>query len=139
MEQVGKEVAYDAQQRCGEISGDLARLFIARQQRLAERGRGCDVVSFRHVHVADLALLVDRSVLVAPDVGDSDHLGREPESSDEADTGRRRITAHATTRTRSANATVPNAAPSPLDRSGSASPPEGKDLLDNRHRGNAYS
>jgi hypothetical protein len=72
VESVGEKFVDDAQQRCGQIRGDLQRSFATGQRRLEEPGRRFDVAPLRHVYVDDLAVLVDCPVHVAPDAGDFD-------------------------------------------------------------------
>jgi hypothetical protein len=72
MNNVGEKVVDDAQQRCGQVGGDLPRPVTAQRHRLEEPGRRCDVASLRHVHINDLAVLVDRPVHVPPNASDLD-------------------------------------------------------------------
>ena len=55
VERVGEKFVDDAQQRCGQIRGDLLRSCTAREHRLEERGRHWDVAPLGHQNVDDLA------------------------------------------------------------------------------------
>jgi hypothetical protein len=68
----GEKVVDDAQQRCGQIRGYLLGPCTAQEHRLEEPGRRWDVVPLGHVHVDDLAVLVDGAVHVPPHTGDAD-------------------------------------------------------------------
>ncbi len=65
---------------------------MARQHRLEELRGSCDVASFRHVHVDDLAVLIHGPVHVAPHTGDLDvGLVDEPAVTDAVTTRPRRV------------------------------------------------
>jgi hypothetical protein len=72
VEHFWEQVIDDAQQRCSQISRDLLRPVTAREHYLEEPGRRYEVAALGHVHVDDLAVLVNGAVHVPPDTGNSD-------------------------------------------------------------------
>jgi hypothetical protein len=74
MEPFWEQVIDNAQQRCGQVSGDLPWPVAPRQHCLEEPGRSRYVAPLRHQHVDDLAMLVDRSIHVPSHSGNL-HVG----------------------------------------------------------------
>jgi hypothetical protein len=74
MEHFWEQVIDNAQQRRGQVSGDLPWPVPSRQHCLEEPGRSRYVAPLRHPHVDDLAMLVDRSIHVPSHSGNL-HVG----------------------------------------------------------------
>ena len=71
------------------VGDDLGRVTVDGQRSGEEPPRGGDVPTLRHIHVDDLAVLVDRPVDVGPDPGDLDiGLVDEPPIPGQVPTGR---------------------------------------------------
>ena len=72
MHRARQQLVNNAKQRRGEIGRDLLRTFVAGQDHREERTSRSEVAPFRHVHVDDRAVLVDRPVHVPPNPCDLD-------------------------------------------------------------------
>ncbi len=89
---LGDQLIDNAKQGRSQIGGDFSGPPVVAKGGGEEPCSGSDVTSFRHVHVNDLAVLIECSVHIAPDTGDLDvGLVHEPPVADTVTAGSRRV------------------------------------------------